>query len=113
MQVDSLAVLEQRYQYKVAQGVMDIFPLLPFYALIVITSKTIIRLTEHQRVALENPHTLEIIHIKDNKHSLYLPPRGHAEFVNVVHYRPTPDLPQQIKQHETLQKPAYERPNRN
>lgn len=76
---------------------MDIFLLRPFYALIVNTSITAIRLAIHQRIILANPLSVEIIDTKNDERSQHLTPRVAVECVNVVHFNPTPDSLQQME----------------
>lgn len=92
---------------------MDIFLLRPLYALIVNTSNTTIKLAKHQSLALANPRTDEIIHIKKDERFMYLPPQVPVEFIHGMHYKPISDRPQQMERHEMVQHHEDERLNWN
>lgn len=85
VRVEAFDEFEQSYPRRIARGFMNIFPLFPYYALIGSKSNTAIRLRKHQRVSLANPPPHEIMLIKDDECSQYLPARAPIESVNSVH----------------------------
>lgn len=103
VEVDTLAVFEQNYTCNVARDITDIFAIGLIYALIVNTSNTAIRLAKYPRVALANAPSVEIMHIKNDEYSSYTTPRIPVKFLNIVHYKPTADRLQQMRQYAAVQ----------
>lgn len=89
----SFKQIEQRYSCKVACGVTDVLPRSRFYVIVTNAWTFVVTLAKIQRVATTNPRISEVLHIKNDQYSAYLPPSSVGESAKVGQYEPSPISP--------------------
>lgn len=83
---------------------MNLYTRTPLYIIAVNALSSVIILAKNQHVAKTMLLFSEILHIKTYICSIYPPPRPPVASINVVHYKLSPNLIEQIRKHETVQK---------
>lgn len=82
---------------------MDMYPQKSVYIIIANASNSSIELSQRKSVTTTISHLSKNIHIRNDKLSSYLTSSMSFKHVNILHYTPTPDRPQQMEEHETVQ----------
>lgn len=91
-ELDAFTPFVQDYEYKAARGVMDLYPQRPSYVIVANASKSVIKVAKNPRIATTSPSYSEILHIKSDEFSPYLPPSNPDDSVNIVYYKPAPTV---------------------
>lgn len=69
---------------------------------------SVIKEVNYQRITTPSPPASDILHIKNDQYSLYLPPSNTVDSVSLLHYKPTLNRLQYVKNHETVQQTDYD-----